>query len=445
LSDIRPFKGLRPPVDLVAKVASPPYDVLSSAEARVMAAGNPYSFLRVSKAEIDLPEDIDVHGDEVYEKSAETFRRFLADGVLVRDPQDCFYIYRLTMGGHVQHGIVAGFSVQEYEDDLIRKHELTRREKEDDRARHVEKLMANAGPVLLTFRNQPQIRALVDQITATAPVCDFVADDGIGHTLWVVQEPAQVQALQAAFAAIPATYVADGHHRSASAYRVRNNLRERNPQHTGEEGYNHFLAVAFPDDELQIMGYHRVVQDLHGLSVEEFLARVGERFTVVETDDRSRGRPGLHDAPGGPVVSPDRQAGQLPARRSGQEPRRGHPAGQPAGADPGHRRPAHEQAHRFRRRHPRHRRAGQALPERHAGGLRAVSGERGPAHGHRRRRGDHAPQEHLVRTQAAFGRGRPHARGLTSKGAHDADPDLRRLRSPGCRPSWPASARSPTT
>jgi len=285
LSDIRPFKGLRPPVDLVAKVASPPYDVLNSAEARVMAAGNPYSFLRVSKAEIDLPEDIDVHGDEVYEKSAETFRRFLADGVLVRDPQDCFYIYRLTMGDHVQHGIVAGFSVQEYEDDLILKHELTRREKEDDRARHVEKLMANAGPVLLTFRNQPQIRALVDQITATTPVCDFVADDGIGHTLWVVQEPARVQALQAAFAAIPATYVADGHHRSASAYRVRNNLRERNPQHTGEEGYNHFLAVAFPDDELQIMGYHRVVQDLAGLSVEEFLARVSESFTLVETDD----------------------------------------------------------------------------------------------------------------------------------------------------------------
>jgi uncharacterized protein (DUF1015 family) len=289
LADVRPFPGLRPPAELVAKVASPPYDVLSSAEARAMAAGNPYSFLRVSKAEIDLPEDMDVHGDEVYEKSAENLREFLAKGVLVPDPVACFYVYRLTMGGHVQHGVVAGFSVQEYEDDLIRKHELTRPEKEDDRARHTERLMANAGPVLLTFRARPDLRELVAETTSGEPACDFVAPDGIGHALWVVDDPSGIEAFRSAFAQVPATYVADGHHRSASAFRVRNNLRARNPGHTGDEAYNHFLAVAFPDDELRIMGYHRVVKDLNGLAVEEFLARVEERFDVEKTDDPEPG------------------------------------------------------------------------------------------------------------------------------------------------------------
>lgn len=285
MSDIRPFAGLRPRADLVEKVASPPYDVLSSAEARELAAGNPYSFLHINKAEIDLPEDVDVHGDAVYDQSAANFRRFRQEGILVPDPRDCFYVYRLTMGDHVQHGIVAGFSVQEYEDGLIKKHELTRREKEDDRARHVEKLMANAGPVLLTFRNTPTVRELVGRITTAEPDVDFTAADGIGHTLWVVSSPDQVAALRAAFGAIEATYVADGHHRSASAFRVRDNLRARNPQHTGEEAYNHFLAVAFPDDELKIMGYHRVVQDLHGLDPAAFLDRVRERFTVETTAD----------------------------------------------------------------------------------------------------------------------------------------------------------------
>jgi uncharacterized protein (DUF1015 family) len=284
LSDIRPFRGLRPRADLVAKVASPPYDVLNSAEARVMAAGNPHSFLHVNKAEIDLPEDADVHGDAVYDKSAENFRRMIDEGIFVRDAAECYYIYRLRMGEHVQHGIVAGFSVQEYEDGLIKKHELTRREKEDDRARHVERLMANAGPVLLTHKNTPMLQDIVAGITLTDPHVDFTADDGIGHTVWVVDDALQVQAITEAFAAIAATYVADGHHRSASAFRVRNNLRAANPQHTGREGYNHFLAVSFPDDELLIMGYHRVVKSLNSLTEAEFMARVQEKFTVEETD-----------------------------------------------------------------------------------------------------------------------------------------------------------------
>ena len=233
MSDIRPFQGLRPRADLVEQVASPPYDVLSSAEARAMAADNPVSFLHVNKAEIDLPEDADVHGDAVYDQSAENLRRMIDDGVLVRDPGECFYIYRLRMGEHVQHGIVAGFSVQEYEDGLIKKHELTRREKEDDRARHVERLMANAGPVLLTHRNTPVLQDIVAGVSQTAPAVDFTADDGIGHTVWVISDPVQVQAIGGAFAEIPATYVADGHHRSASAFRVRDNLRAKNPDHTG--------------------------------------------------------------------------------------------------------------------------------------------------------------------------------------------------------------------
>ena len=284
MSDIRPFKGLRPRPDLVEKVASPPYDVMNSAEARDMAAGNPYSFLHVNKAEIDLPTDIDVHGDVVYEKSAENFHKMVDDGVLVADSTDCFYIYRLRMGDHVQHGIVAGSSVQEYEDGLIKKHELTRREKEDDRARHVEQLMANAGPVLLTFRNQPEIREVVEHITDTEPTVDFTAADEIGHTLWVVRTPADIVALRTAFARIDATYIADGHHRSASAFRVRNNLRDRNEKHTGDELYNFFLTVSFPDDELKIMGYNRVVQDLNGLSADDFMAKVEEKFEVKKTD-----------------------------------------------------------------------------------------------------------------------------------------------------------------
>ena len=173
---------------------------MNSAEAREMAAGNPHSFLHVTKAEIDLPADIDVHGDVVYEKSAENFGQMVADGVLQADFTDCFYIYRLRMGDHVQHGIVAGSSVQEYEDDLIKKHELTRREKEDDRARHVEQLMANAGPVLLTFKNSPEIREIIQNITDAEPTYDFTADDGIGHTLWVVKAGSDIVALRDAFA-----------------------------------------------------------------------------------------------------------------------------------------------------------------------------------------------------------------------------------------------------
>jgi uncharacterized protein (DUF1015 family) len=283
VSDIRPFRGLRPRADLVDKVASPPYDVLSSQEAREMAAGNPYCFLRVSKAEIDLPPDVDIHGDVVYDKSAETFRGMIDQGILAFDPEPSFYVYQLRMGNHVQRGLVAGVSAQEYEDGTIKKHEHTRREKEDDRARHTEKLRANAGPVLLTYKHRDDIHALIERACAPAPAADFVTADGIGHTLWRVADPQLVAEIQDAFRGLDAMYIADGHHRSASGFRVRNIFRDRNATHTGQEAYNFFLATIFPDDELQIMGYHRVVQDLNGLTPTEFLGRVAQSFEVAPT------------------------------------------------------------------------------------------------------------------------------------------------------------------
>lgn len=248
-----------------------------------MAAGNPYCFLRVSKAEVDLPPDADVHGEAVYRKSVENFRRMIDQGVLAFDAEPSFYVYRLRMGDHVQRGLVAGVSAQEYEDGAIKKHEHTRREKEDDRARHTEMLRANAGPVLLTYKHRDDIGALIEKACAAAPVADFTAPDGIGHTLWRVSDPGLVGGIRDAFRRVDAIYIADGHHRSASGYRVRNLFRDRNPRHTGEEAYNFFLATLFPDDELRIMGYHRVVRDLNGLTVEDFLARVARTFEVAPT------------------------------------------------------------------------------------------------------------------------------------------------------------------
>lgn len=286
MADIRPFRGLRPHPDLIEQVASPPYDVLNADEARKMAKGNPYTFLHVVRAEIDLPEDTDPHCDAVYEKSAQNLAKMADDGTLVRDENPCFYLYQLTMGDHVQHGLVIGASVDEYERDQIKKHELTRRDKEDDRAKHVEKLMANTGPVLLTYRARADVSAKIKNVCdSQQPVYEFVADDGVGHRLWVIDDPDQVRGLQEAFKQVDSLYIADGHHRSASAFRVRNILRDANPGHTGDEAYNHFLAVAFPDDELKILGYNRAVKDLNGLEPSAFLEQVRTRFDVSETQD----------------------------------------------------------------------------------------------------------------------------------------------------------------
>jgi len=251
-----------------------------------MALGNPLSFLRVVKAEIDFPAGIDTHSDEVYEKGAANLRGLEEQGALIRDENPCFYIYELTMDGHVQKGVMLGASADEYEQGLIKKHEFTRRDKEDDRAHHVDVLDANTGPVMLTYRATEALDGAVERIcTTTEAVYDFVAADGVRHRMWAVCEAADVAEIQQGFGGVDALYIADGHHRSAAGYRVRNLRRDRNSGHDGTELYNHYLAVAFPDDQLQILGYYRAVASLNGLSGAEFLARVEEKFEVSRTEE----------------------------------------------------------------------------------------------------------------------------------------------------------------
>ncbi len=295
MADIRPFPAYRPTADQASRVASPPYDVLSSEEAREMAGSNPHSFLHVVKAEIDLPAEEAQDAPKVYAKSAANLQQLMNDGVLVQDAKPAFYVYRLTMGDHVQFGLAVGCAVQEYVDGTIKKHEFTRRDKEDDRAAHMEVLGVNAGPVLFTYRAHDEVRTLINRfIDGKAPHTEFVADDGIGHAVWVVDGEQDIADLQRVFAGIDAIYVADGHHRTASAHRVRDILRAKNPNHTGNEAYNHFLAVLFSDDELKLMGYHRVVRDLNGLSSEEFLTRVGEIFEMTEVPEGDTPEPASH-------------------------------------------------------------------------------------------------------------------------------------------------------
>ncbi len=291
MARIEPFRAWRPAPGLAERVASPPYDVLSSEEARRMAATEPYSFLHVVKPEIDLPEGTDPYAPEVYAKGAENLRRLVGEGALVREDRPAYYLYRQQMGDHVQTGVVAGASVDEYEADLIKKHEHTRRAKEDDRTRHVEALNANTGPVFLAYKAQEEIDRLVERLTSGEPTYDFTADDGIRHTLWVVDDPADVEALRTAFARVPEMYVADGHHRSAAAVRVRESRRAANPAHTGNEPYNFFLSVIFPHNQLKILDYNRVVRDLAGRSKETFLEEISEKFTVEPTGSPRPGSP----------------------------------------------------------------------------------------------------------------------------------------------------------
>lgn len=285
MADIRPFRGLRPAPGLAEEIASPPYDVINSQEARALASGKERTYLHIVKPEIDLPPEVDIHDDAVYAKGRENLDRFQAEGWLVRDETPCFYLYRQVMGDHEQTGLVCGASCQEYRDGLIKKHEFTRPDKEDDRTRHVETLEANTGPVFLTYRAVATIDALVAELTAAEPEADFTSEDGIRHVFWVVADEAHIQTFREHFASLPALYVADGHHRSASAARVYDRLRGENPDHTGNEGYAHFLTVIFPDDQMKILDYNRVVFDLNGLDEASFLARVEEKFEVSEGSD----------------------------------------------------------------------------------------------------------------------------------------------------------------
>ncbi len=279
----KPFKGYRPPAELVKDLASRPYDVLDSEEARREAEGNPYSFLRVVKPEIELPEDTGIYSDAVYEKARENFRSFIEQGYLVQDPERRFYLYAQTREGKTQYGIVGCAGVEDYLNDVIRKHELTRADKEEDRMKHVRATNANAEPVFFTYPAVDEIDRISSETAASALVYDFVADDGFGHRFWVIDEAATIERLERLFAGVPCFYVADGHHRTAAAALVGAERKKANPSHFGDEEYNFFMAVLFPDNQLNIIDYNRVVKDLNGLAPEAFIARLKQRFEVKET------------------------------------------------------------------------------------------------------------------------------------------------------------------
>jgi uncharacterized protein (DUF1015 family) len=277
---IRPFNALRPQEERAPQVAAVPYDVVNTEEARALASGNPWSFLHVSRPEIDLPEGTPIYSDEVYGKAANNFASLIRECPLIVEETPSLYLYRLIMGNHEQIGLVAGCSVDEYDSDIIRKHERTRRDKEDDRTRHIMALRAQTGPVLLTYRDRSEISSLVkDALGGNPPLYDFVANDDIRHTIWRVPN---YDPLVAAFREVPYLYIADGHHRAASASRARAELKEQSFANIGNEEYHFFQCVLFPDNQLQILPYNRIVRDLNGLSEEEFLARVRENFVVAE-------------------------------------------------------------------------------------------------------------------------------------------------------------------
>jgi len=278
---IKPFRALRPPVTLAAEVAALPYDVMDTAEARAMAAGNPFSFLHISRPEIDLPEEIDSHSEPVYVQGGVNLAAFVAQKTLVQDATDCYYVYRQKMGTVVQTGLVVCSGVDDYQSGVIKKHELTRADKEEDRVRHIDLLDANDEPVFYTFRHDAEIDGLLQAAAAGIPEYDFTMADGVSHTLWVVSKPEIIRAFTAAFAVIPFLYVADGHHRSAAASRVRDLRKAANPCHSGTEEYNYFLTVIFPDSELNIMPYNRAVKDLNGHTVAEFMALVSRTFEIT--------------------------------------------------------------------------------------------------------------------------------------------------------------------
>jgi uncharacterized protein (DUF1015 family) len=286
MAHIKPFRAVRPRRELAEKVASLPYDVMSVAEARVMAGGNPYSFLHITRPEIDLPEGTDSHDEPVYAQGRTNLRSFIRDGILVQDLEECYYVYRQRMGRLLQTGLVACASVDDYQSGIIRKHELTRADKEEDRVRHIDCLDANDEPVFYTYRHNPEISTLVAKLAEGEPEYDFITDDGVEHMLWLVRDKEQIGRLTSLFAAIAPLYVADGHHRSAAASRVRELRRAANPAHSGSEEYNSFLTVIFPDDEMTIMPYNRVIDDLNGLSACDFLGRIGGTFEVTPAPER---------------------------------------------------------------------------------------------------------------------------------------------------------------
>ncbi len=277
---VKAFPSLVPGPSKAETIASVPYDVVNTEEARALAGDNPHSFLRVVRAEIEFPPGTDQYGDEIYAKSKENLDKLQSDGILVREPEPCIYLYRQIMDGHSQIGITLACHVEDYENDIIRKHEKTRPAKENDRTKLTDVLSANTGPVFLTYKDEEAIDAFVDNwVTNNQPTVDFTDDVDIQHTVWRVAEP-EAHPILDAFGEVPLSYVADGHHRSASAARVGRERREANPDHNGSENYNWFLAVLFPATQLKVLSYNRVVRDLNGLSADSFLRKLTEGFDL---------------------------------------------------------------------------------------------------------------------------------------------------------------------
>ncbi|MBO5974689.1 MAG: DUF1015 domain-containing protein [Paludibacteraceae bacterium] len=277
---IKPFKGIRPPKNLVEQVASRPYDVLNSEEARAEAEGNEKSLYHIIKPEIDFPIGTDEHDEKVYSKAVENFKNFQKQGWLVQDEKENYYVYAQTMNGRTQYGLCVGAYVDDYMTGKIKKHELTRRDKEEDRMKHVRVNNANVEPVFFAYPHNDEIDAIVAEVVKGKAEYDFVAPDGFGHHFWVIEDESTITRITELFAQMPSMYIADGHHRSAAAALVGNEKRLQNPNHKGDEEYNYFLAVCFPDNQLNIIDYNRVVKDLNGLSDEEFLAKLSENFEV---------------------------------------------------------------------------------------------------------------------------------------------------------------------
>mgnify|MGYP000332215359 FL=1 len=295
MATVKPFRGIRPPRNLVEQVASRPYDVLNSDEARAEAAGNPKSLYHIIKPEIDFPAGTDEHDERVYDRAVENFQAFRQNGWLVQDDADHYYIYAQTMDGRTQYGIVVAANVHDYVNGVIKKHELTRRDKEDDRMRHVRINNANIEPVFFAFPDNEILETIIRKVTSAKAEYDFTAPDGFGHHFWVVDDPADIAAITEAFAAMPSLYIADGHHRSAAAARVGLEKAQTDPNHTGDEEYNYFLAVAFPASHLRIIDYNRVVRDLNGLTPEQFLKALEKDFIVAPKGAETYTPAGLHN------------------------------------------------------------------------------------------------------------------------------------------------------
>ncbi|MBQ7687789.1 MAG: DUF1015 domain-containing protein [Clostridia bacterium] len=281
MSVIKPFLAVRPKKEYAAEVAALPYDVMNSAEARAAAAGKPYSFLHVDKAEIDLPLDTDLYADAVYAKAAENLQKLLSDGICFREDREKLYLYRQTMGKTVQTGIVGCAAVDDYVNGVIKRHELTRADKEADRIRHVDTCNANTGPIFLAYRETAQINRVIDKYLSLAPAYDFVSDGGVRNEVWVIGDDADIQSLVDGFRQVESLYIADGHHRAASAVKVALKRREAHPDYTGDEEFNYFLAVYFRADELKILDYNRLIKDTNGLSDDELFEKLGGVFTVA--------------------------------------------------------------------------------------------------------------------------------------------------------------------